>query len=54
MSEKEYARIIGANLKRIAYEHGKSQVQMSHEKSESPIDKALQGFYRRVRFPLSA
>ena len=31
MSEKEYARIIGANLKRIAYEHGKSQVQMSRE-----------------------
>lgn len=31
MSEKEYARIIGANLKRIAYEHGKSQVQMSKE-----------------------
>lgn len=31
MSEKEYAKIIGANLRRIAYEHGKSQVQMSRE-----------------------
>lgn len=31
MSEKEYAKIIGKNLRRIAYEHGKSQVQISKE-----------------------
>lgn len=31
MSEQEYAKIIGKNLRRIAYEHGKSQVQISKE-----------------------
>lgn len=31
MSEKEYAKIIGKNLRRLAYEHEKNQIQMSRE-----------------------
>ena len=31
MTEKEYAQVIAKNLKRIAYEHEKTQVQISQE-----------------------
>lgn len=31
MNEKEYAKVIAANLRRIAYEHGKTQADMCRD-----------------------
>ena len=36
MTEKEYSKVVAKNLKRLAYDHGKSQVEMAKDLSINP------------------
>lgn len=49
MNEKYYGRIVGKNLKRIAYEHGKTQADISRDLkiSKSTVSSWMNG----VRVP---